>query len=157
MVPRLTSRRNRSRYSESASSDSGCGSVGNRAGQLDDMRVQNVIGNIRKTSPRHSVEVQRSTSDIHHETWTVRIALRSESAKQRAFQAGVPRTIAMLDGSVADLESRRQLLGSPSKPVGRPFDGVGMHPAIRTVAEACTDSRHYAQVLFEAGKVLVNS
>lgn len=125
---------------------------------FDDMRVQNVIGNIRRTILEAfgggSEEYQRH---FHHEIWDGPHSVSiSESAKQRAFQAGIPRTIAMLDGLVADLESRRQLLGSPSKPVGRPFDGVGMHPAIRTAAEALYESRHYAQAVFEAGKVLVN-
>jgi uncharacterized protein (TIGR02391 family) len=125
---------------------------------FDDMRVQNATGNIRKTILETfgpgSEEYRRY---FHHEIWDGPHSVSiSDAGKQRAFQAGIPRTIAMLNDLLADLENRRRRLTGPRRPPGRSFDHVGMHPAIRAAAEGLYESQHYAQAVFEAGKALVN-
>ncbi|HEV8230035.1 MAG TPA: TIGR02391 family protein [Candidatus Limnocylindria bacterium] len=77
-----------------------------------------------------------------------------EEHDQAAFETGIPRTVAMLEGLISHLEEKRELLG-PTMP--DPAAGAeAIHPRLANVARELYRDRHYAQAVAEAAKALVN-
>src|SRR5262245_30991048 len=86
-----------------------------------DIGVANVISNIRKTiRETFGTRSPEYRAHVNHEIWDGPFTSpMPETAKQRAFRAGIPRTVTMLGALVATLE--RGQVGDV-KSSGRPFD-----------------------------------
>jgi uncharacterized protein (TIGR02391 family) len=125
----------------------------------DDSRVANVTSNIRKTLLEvfnsGSAEYQRH---VNHDIWNgPHVSPMTDDQKQRAFQAGVPRTVAMLTGLIRNLEERRQLLTHRDVEGDRALDSVGaLHPRIAEVSRDLFRNRHYRNAVLDGYLALEN-
>jgi uncharacterized protein (TIGR02391 family) len=122
-----------------------------------DVRVQNVISNIRRTILEIFGGGSREYREhVNHDIWDgPYVSPMSAIAEQRAFRAGLPRTIAMLEGLIANLEDRQRQLEGPSTSAAA-LDERDLHPRIAEVSRDLYRDRHYSHAVFEACKVLVN-
>lgn len=110
---------------------------------------------IREVYGSNSPEFQRHGHDI---IWDGGVNLLDDDrTRQRKFAAGVPRTIAMLEGLIARLEEKRQdFEESPEQMANVAFNGLSLHSRIASVCADRYRDGHYEDAVLSAAKVLVN-
>lgn len=120
--------------------------------RFDDPGVANVTSNIRKTLLEvfnsGSPEYQRH---VNHDIWDgPHVSPMTDDQNQRAFQAGVPRTVAMLTGLIGSLEERRQRLTPHEEAGDQALDRIGaLHPRIAAVSRDLFRNGHYRNAVLD--------
>lgn len=126
---------------------------------FDDEVVNSVELSIRSTI-REIFGAQSAEFDaykhyrIRHGTYNV----GSDSAeRQLQFAAGIPQTIAMLEGLISSLsEKMSDLLASQKSRTRALFQGMEIHTRIIEVCKDLYKDGHYTSAVFEASKALIN-
>ncbi len=94
----------------------------------------------------------------HHRIWHGDMYVNMPDDEiQRGFEAGIPHTVAMLKGLVAQLEETRAELGQNVTVRARAtFQGLDLHPRIATACATLYRDGHYANAVLNASMALVN-
>lgn len=127
--------------------------------RVGDERVRNVERSIRETV-REVFGPQSPQFHDHeyHEVWKgPHIMGDPEHNRQAKFEAGILRTVTMLQGLIAWLEEKRG--DSQASPVDRAkasLEGFDLHPRIAEASRDLYRDGHYEEAVFSAAKSLVN-
>lgn len=81
----------------------------------------------------------------------------SKADLQRGFAAGIPQTVTLLEGLIADLEERlAEQTQDPTARVRAAFRDLDLHPRIGAVAADLYRDGHYRNAVLDAAVALVN-
>jgi len=128
----------------------------------DDQRKTNVEQDIDRTIMevfgQNSPEYR---ANIHHSIWhgdmEVVVPFGYERDHQSDFNAGIPRTITMLEGLISSLEEKRlDLQEDPTARVRTAFEGLDLHPRISGVCAELYRDGYYRNAVQDAAIALVN-
>ena len=79
----------------------------------------------------------------------------SEQECQQNFEAGIPRTVEMLQGLIRRLDERKSdLADDPVARAKNAFGGLDLHPRIAAVAAPLYRDGHFSDAVFNASKAL---
>lgn len=125
----------------------------------DDQRVSNVESDMRSAIleifGQESLEF-REHGYHHIDGGALRVGM-SEQESQHNFDAGIPRSVEMLEGLIKRLQERREDLGGdPTTRARTAFTGMDLHDRVRSAAQDLYTDGHYADAVFAASKALVN-
>jgi uncharacterized protein (TIGR02391 family) len=124
-----------------------------------DQAVKNCEQNIRTTILEvfgaNSLQYRRNE---HHQIWDGPLYVNmTYGQSQRGFAAGIPQTVTLLDGLIADLQER---LGEhqvdPTSRIRAAFRDLDLHPRIASVAADLYRDGHYRNAVLDASMALVN-
>lgn len=125
----------------------------------NDQRVRNAESNISSSVldifGANSPEYQEHQG---HSIWqgTRYVGMEPEEI-QAGFEAGIPKSIMMLEGLIARLEEKQADLGQdPAGRVKMAFDNMELHPQIADVCADLYRNRHYRNAVLDASLALVN-
>lgn len=127
--------------------------------RYDDQAIDNAALNIQEAI-REVFGEDSAEYDAHryHRIWhgSTHIGM-TDHERQAGFQAGIPRTIAMLHGLITRLkEKRAELTGDATQLVHAALRGFNLHQRIAEVVTDLYENRHYADAVLRGTIALKN-
>jgi len=95
----------------------------------------------------------------YHEIWDGghKYIKESDSVLQKKFEAGIPKTITMLEGLIIWLEEKRIVMErDPKAQALKAFEAIPLHSVIEDACRELYKTGHYADATFAASKALVD-
>jgi len=81
----------------------------------------------------------------------------SDGVLQKKFEAGIPKTITMLEGLINWLEEKRIVMErDPKAQALKAFEAMDLHPRIGSVCSELYKDGHYPEAAFNASKALIH-